>query len=148
MDMLTRSQVARRLGKSIATVRRMEGSELHPWKDDAGVHRFDPDEVDSACAAPRPRFEPPSTTESGSNEGHIEELESQLAEADDEIRYLRGELTITAARDRRLRAVVLENRHLRQALELSIECIIAQLGPKTPRALLARAESLIRSMPA
>ena len=46
IGMLTRSGVARRLGKSIATVRRMEGVELHPTRDERGVHRFDPDEVE------------------------------------------------------------------------------------------------------
>lgn len=43
--MLTRSQVARRLGRSLATVRRLEGKELHPERDARGVHRFDPLEV-------------------------------------------------------------------------------------------------------
>jgi hypothetical protein len=43
--MLTRSQVARRLGKSLATVRRLEGSSLHPRRDDNGVHWFDESEV-------------------------------------------------------------------------------------------------------
>lgn len=45
--MLTRSQVARRLGKSIATVRRIEGVLLRPVQDAHGVHRFDADEVDA-----------------------------------------------------------------------------------------------------
>jgi hypothetical protein len=45
--MLTRAGVARRLGKSIATVRRMEGVELHPEVDDRGVHWFDIREVDT-----------------------------------------------------------------------------------------------------
>lgn len=44
--MLTRAQVARRLGKSIATVRRLEGVALHPVIDDEGVHRFDETEVE------------------------------------------------------------------------------------------------------
>ena len=43
--MLTRSGVAKRLGKSIASVRRMEGVELFPTRDVRGVHRFDPGEV-------------------------------------------------------------------------------------------------------
>src|SRR5882724_5400885 len=47
--MLTRSGVAKRLGKSIATVRRMEGAELHPIRGANGVHLFDPDEVDAAA---------------------------------------------------------------------------------------------------
>lgn len=49
--MLTRGGVAKRLGKSIATVRRMEGVELHPVRDERGVHRFDPDEVEQIANA-------------------------------------------------------------------------------------------------
>lgn len=47
--MLTRSGVAKRLGKSLATVRRMEGYALHPTRDERGVHRFDPDEVEAVA---------------------------------------------------------------------------------------------------
>lgn len=43
--MLTRAAVAKRLGKSIATVRRLEGRALHPTVDDNGVHRFSHEEV-------------------------------------------------------------------------------------------------------
>lgn len=43
---MTRAQVARRLGKSIATVRRLEGVLLHPERDARGVHRFRVDEVE------------------------------------------------------------------------------------------------------
>jgi len=42
---MTRGQVARYLGKSIATVRRAEGRYLHPSRDTRGVFQFDPDEV-------------------------------------------------------------------------------------------------------
>jgi phage protein D len=44
--MLTRTQVARRLGKSLATVRRLEGVQLHPHVDANGVHRFEVREVE------------------------------------------------------------------------------------------------------
>src|SRR5688572_22532524 len=64
--MLTRAQVARRLRKSIATVRRMEGVRLHPTCDVDGVWHFDVDEVESCvraqvsrgtqCAADRQQF--------------------------------------------------------------------------------------------
>ena len=145
--MLTRSQVARRLGKSIATVRRMEGNELNPWKDDAGIHRFDPEEVEGAAATPRPRFSPPSTDESADNAEMLEELQSELAEAHDQIRDLRRQLETAQARRRQLHAVVAENEQLRDALELSVKCIVEQLGPNTPRSLLACAERLIRSLP-
>jgi hypothetical protein len=43
---LTRTQVARRLGKSVATVRRLEGCVLFPSLDWRGVHRFDDWEVE------------------------------------------------------------------------------------------------------
>ncbi len=51
--MLTRSAVAKRLGKSIATVRRMEGVELHPVRDERGVNLFDPAEVEQVAQAQR-----------------------------------------------------------------------------------------------
>lgn len=44
--MLTRSQVARRLGKSIATVRRLEDRALHPVRGAHDVRLFDDWEVD------------------------------------------------------------------------------------------------------
>jgi hypothetical protein len=47
--MLTRGQVAKRLGKSVATVRRLEGRELHPRRDTKGVLRFDPEEVEAVA---------------------------------------------------------------------------------------------------
>lgn len=43
--MLTRIQVARRLGRSIATVRRLE-CVLHPVRDEGGVYRFNAGKVD------------------------------------------------------------------------------------------------------
>jgi hypothetical protein len=42
---LTRSGVAKRLNRSIATVRRLEGYELFPCRDSRGVHWFDEYEV-------------------------------------------------------------------------------------------------------
>jgi hypothetical protein len=44
-ETLTRAEVAKALGCSIPTVRRMEGTTLHPTEDAEGVHRFDPVEV-------------------------------------------------------------------------------------------------------
>lgn len=41
MRRLTRTDVAKMLGKSVATVRRLEGHVLFPVKDWRGVHRFD-----------------------------------------------------------------------------------------------------------
>lgn len=44
---MTRQQVAKRLGRSVATVRRLEGNRLHARQDARGVHYFDPDEVEA-----------------------------------------------------------------------------------------------------
>ena len=43
--MMTRSAVAKRIGKSVATVRRAEGVLLHPTTDHRGVHHFNSEEV-------------------------------------------------------------------------------------------------------
>lgn len=42
---LTRAEVAKALGCSVPTIRRLEGKTLHPTEDSEGVHRFDPLEV-------------------------------------------------------------------------------------------------------
>ena len=55
--MLTRASVAKRLGKSIATVRRMEGIELHPIVDERGIHWFEVCEVDALRASCGPGAE-------------------------------------------------------------------------------------------
>jgi hypothetical protein len=44
---LTRSQVARRIDRSLSTVRRLEFVKLHAVADENGVFRFDADEVDA-----------------------------------------------------------------------------------------------------
>jgi hypothetical protein len=50
---MTRTEVARYLGKSIATVRRAEGVHLHPRQDHRGVNRFAPAEVRALAQAIR-----------------------------------------------------------------------------------------------
>ncbi len=56
---MTRSDVAKRLGKSIATVRRMEGDKLHPSIDKNRVRHFDPAEVERIATGRTPRrFQP------------------------------------------------------------------------------------------
>lgn len=47
--MLTRLQVARRLGRSVSTVRKMEGRVLHPTIGARGVRLFDVDEVEEVA---------------------------------------------------------------------------------------------------
>ncbi len=51
---LTRREVAKRLGVSVSTVRRMEGVELHPIQDHQGIWRFAEDEVRKAAKSRRP----------------------------------------------------------------------------------------------
>jgi len=46
-DWLTRSMVARRLGKSESTIRRWDGVRLHPVVGPDGVNRYDPVEVEA-----------------------------------------------------------------------------------------------------
>lgn len=92
--MLTRSQVARRLGKSIATVRRLEGTLLHPRTDPSGIRRFDAREVDALHNEVRHGRRLPNGLRSldgnGQDEGlrrevtklksRVEDLEATLAE--------------------------------------------------------------------
>jgi hypothetical protein len=56
-NLLTRSQVAERLGISTSSVRRLEWKQLHPDVDEHGIHRFDPAEVD---ALPKTRRSAPA----------------------------------------------------------------------------------------
>jgi len=48
---LSRAQVAERIGASVPTVRRYEGTLLHPHVDENGVHWFDPNEVTALAAS-------------------------------------------------------------------------------------------------
>jgi hypothetical protein len=50
---LTRAEVARRLGVSVTTLRRMEGTKLHPTRRSDGVHVFDETEVESVLVTYR-----------------------------------------------------------------------------------------------
>jgi hypothetical protein len=50
---LTRAEVARRLGVSVTTLRRMEGTKLHPTRRADGVHVFDETEVEAVLVTYR-----------------------------------------------------------------------------------------------
>lgn len=108
--MLTRSQVARRLGRSLATVRRLEGIELHPQRDARGVNLFDPDEVDAVASqlaesgsvwrsnpnASRTEYFHGQTRQESQrpsiDESH--ELLKQVTEAQSKVRYAERELRV------------------------------------------------------
>jgi hypothetical protein len=115
--MLTRSQVARRLGRSIATVRRAEGKTLHPTVDGRGVHRFDVTEVDALAA---------HLLETGTLEGACDtrgypDADQRATRQDDTIRQV-NELTARVAELERAARVAQEElehyrRHVREVIE-------------------------------
>jgi hypothetical protein len=98
--MLTRSQVAKRLGKSIATVRRLEGVHLFPRKDRRGVHWFEEYEVEALARSIRSGLSLPRglTNVSRSNEPlrprgkvhdeQIHDLERRVRDLEDTIEEL------------------------------------------------------------
>ncbi len=103
VTMLTRSQVARRLGRSLATVRRAEGKALHPTVDGRGVHQFDPVEVDALADRLTGRFEEPHSAYAFGRDDHLEareeedarevnELRARVAELEDAVRTTKHEL--------------------------------------------------------
>jgi hypothetical protein len=58
--MMTRASVAKRLGKSIATVQRLEGRELFPSVDERGVHRFRESDVEHISSLLRAGYRLPA----------------------------------------------------------------------------------------
>ncbi|HEY2406939.1 MAG TPA: hypothetical protein VGI10_13105 [Polyangiaceae bacterium] len=114
---MTRQQVARRLGKSLATVRRIEGVLLHPTRDSRGVHRFDSEEVEAlARSTERGHLSLAATLESngGKQCPNCETLDEQLRlqregesdQRDEELSQLRRENADLDRRVRRLEAEI------------------------------------------
>jgi hypothetical protein len=71
---LTRSQVAKRIGRSVSSVRRMEFTALNPVADERGVFRFDADEVEALAkqlrqTAPSQRRPAPSRATKARRDG-------------------------------------------------------------------------------
>jgi hypothetical protein len=66
---MTRKQVADRLGRSLATVRRLEGSLLHPRRDSRGVHHFKRDEVEALARDLAAERVPLTSTRRSSDDG-------------------------------------------------------------------------------
>jgi hypothetical protein len=111
--MLTRSGVAKRLGKSIATVRRMEGHELHPVKDENGVHRFDPEEVAEVARSRR------SESVADDSEAQLEQVQQErVAEELDWLQWQRQQRAEWARREEeRVREEVRRRAELQAELE-------------------------------
>lgn len=126
------------MGKSIASVRRMEGVELHPVRDERGVHRFDPVEVEQVASLQgeaRP-----------GHGGELEELRAELGElrqreeersqreweqqAEQQRRGMqereRQREALWQTEQRRRAELVAENTHLREELAAAAELAAAR----------------------
>jgi len=126
------------LGKSIASVRRMEGVELHPVRDERGVHRFDPVEVDQVAG-----LQADARLGHG---GELEELRAELGElrqreeersqreweqqAEQQRRGMqereRQREALWQTEQRRRAELVAENTHLREELAAAAELAAAR----------------------
>jgi hypothetical protein len=128
---MTRQQVAKRLGKSLATVRRLEGVRLRPTQDSRGVHHFDPDEVealardiDSGSVALWQELRPGFRDSAAADHGNECDCCAELEQEADALRDLleqqrlthRRELTALEAEHNRQRA-----KHEAEALELATQ---------------------------
>jgi hypothetical protein len=117
--MLTRSQVADRLGRSVATVRRLEGVVLHPSLGRRGVRLFDAHEVDRVAREGYPpqlsgSWEPisaPACSEGTSRNAErcphataFRALEQELAQARDLGKFL-ARVFVELANDRMVAAL-------------------------------------------
>jgi DNA-binding transcriptional MerR regulator len=94
---LTRSKVATRLGVSISTVRSLERQHLHPIVE-AGVHYFDPVEVEAFAAANSAR----KRSGRASDAGHIAAAVFRLLDAGRNLREIVEELALEPERVRSL----------------------------------------------
>ena len=128
-SMLTRTQVARRIRRSVATVRRMEGRTLHPHIDPRGIRLFDPQEVEaeserieeSGRALDDDRHEAFSFRvghSSDSDEAQLAETEHRLREARRKIAHLEDALERTRA----------EGARWRNNVEISFASFVDALG--------------------
>jgi hypothetical protein len=124
LTVMTRKQVALRLGKSLATVRRIEGSLLYPTRDARGVHHFDDSEVETLARSVKSGsvrlsqelgpatgdaydFDAHATCENcaglkGRVAALLAELEEQRHRHDLEVRELRRERSVHEAESREL----------------------------------------------
>jgi hypothetical protein len=128
--MLRRSQVARRLRRSISSVRRLERHELFPVLDARGVHWFDECEVD-ALARRLARGEITAAQGAWLSGGEQPRRRAPAAETRDEARSDRGRSDSSARLEHELEALKKENAELRErvrAFILGVETLLER-GP-------------------
>jgi hypothetical protein len=96
--LLMRSEVARRLGVTTTTVRRLEGTVLHPRVNEKGERLFDPSEVERAANSRSTKPAPEASGEVAAEafrlfrQGYdLEDIVMRLKQPPATIRYLFGE---------------------------------------------------------
>jgi transposase-like protein len=100
--LLTRRAVARRLGKSVAAIRAIEGALLHPSQGPNGVRLFDADEVERLAGRPlgvnahskwfRMRLNAQKSATRAGRSSEVERLRRQVAGLSEENAELRAAL--------------------------------------------------------
>lgn len=124
--MVTRAAVAKRLGVSIATVRRMEGNELHPWTDDRGVHQFDAAEIEQLAQADRETpwraVDPVIESELRAARNRADQLEAELTEAQRALQTSAAQIVQLRSRAEEMRGTAIE----------ALELVGVVLGGETP----------------
>jgi hypothetical protein len=155
MRTMRRAQVAKRIGKSVATVRRLEGTELFPTVDEDGTHRFDPAEVEAFAArldrSTRPqsswlRAELARRAEEAEDRDHAARLERQRVDTEAFHRTLaeqraRGQRTLEE-RDQRTLA---EARARLDAVRRDLAIEIASASPRHLRRITSD-QAFMRTM--
>lgn len=130
--MLRRSQVARRLHRSISSVRRLERRELFPVRDARGVHWFDEQEVD-AVARRLARGEVTAAQGAWLSGGEQPRRHSTAADARGAPAGRRGPAVSSQRLEHELAALKRENAELRErvrAFILGVETLLER-GPVT-----------------
>jgi hypothetical protein len=161
-NMITRAQVARRLGKSIATVRRLEGHALHPCLDDSGVHRFDPEEVERLRQEGGTRTEPAAAEwlqVHGDRRGTVNPQDSKEDKYRETIEHdLRAHLTRTETHLigiqrqlddalRRERELHMSHRRVLRQTEVAVCGFVQTLSPRQARQVgIAKLEALLKAL--
>jgi hypothetical protein len=140
MRMLTRAQVAKRLGRSIATVRRLEGVALHPTRDPAGIHRFDDDEVQAVAGrmddAGLTVALPSSMTEPDEGTSLV------VARLQDDVTRLQVQLSEAEARTREAQRALDAHRRRTAGVLLTLGRELAELDERLVPLVIAAAEEL------